>query len=342
MIKRTVFTTITPLPPYITRETVVETLHDHKEMIELNPLVTKHDRCKPAPFCPPDEFHCTWYELTDRIHYLPGGIISGNVSYKACFYDLPRGLQTHVYAPLGLDIRDKWSICGNMPGEPREPVELGLKDAPREGLYLREDIDMRSQIWSTSFVKKTLKKAHGVLVERLVHKADLLKEQAAAAAAAEHSPPLQQLQQQQQQQDLLARSPQASSDTSTIYSRYSAGQHSPTASEFGGSHRDSRIRPQPLSFGSAQDGNALRLSGLTESQQLHIKAAEMPGSPPLSSPLPAGYAVDPKTGRISMQLQHPPEIRVNNLVEQNAARDSQNLQYAISTNPQRQHVHELE
>jgi hypothetical protein len=178
MIKQTVFTTITPLPPYISRETVVETLHNHKEMIELNPLVINFAKCKPPGFAPADEYHSIWYELTDRISYLPGGILKGNVSYKGCFHDLPRGLQTHVYAPTGLDIRDKWTVCGNMPGEPRETVELGLPDAPREGLYLREDIQMRCQIWATSFVKKTLKKAHATLVDRLVMKADLLKERA--------------------------------------------------------------------------------------------------------------------------------------------------------------------
>ncbi|WEW61153.1 hypothetical protein PRK78_006643 [Emydomyces testavorans] len=178
MSKRSVFTTVTPLPPYITRETVIETLHQHSEMIELNPLVIKHERCKPPPIAPADEYHCVWYELTDKIHYLPGGLISGNVSYKACFYDLPRGLQTHVYAPTGLDIKEKWSVGGNMPGEPREPVELGLTNAPKEGLYLREDVDMRCNILATSFVKKTLKKAHSVLIDRLVFKADILKQRA--------------------------------------------------------------------------------------------------------------------------------------------------------------------
>ncbi|RAQ54291.1 hypothetical protein AFGD_005647 [Aspergillus flavus] len=176
MYRRSVFTNITPLPSYITRETVVEALHNHAEMIELNPLVIRHQPCRPPSFSPADEFHCTWYEMTDRISYLPGGLVQGNVSYAGCFYDLPRGLQTHVYAPTGLDIREKWSVCGNMPGEPREPVELGIPDAPREGLYLREDVNMRSQIWATAFVKRTLKRAHAVLVDRLVIKADLEKQ----------------------------------------------------------------------------------------------------------------------------------------------------------------------
>jgi hypothetical protein len=173
MMKRSVFTTITPLPYYITRETVVESLHSHGEMIGLNPLVTKYARCDPPPNAAADEFHCVWYELTDKVSYLPG--VSGSVSYKACFYDLPVGLQTHVYAPTGLDIKEKWSVGGNMPGEPRETIELGLLDAPREGLYLREDVHMRCNFFMTGFVKKTLKRAHSVLVDRLVMKADLLK-----------------------------------------------------------------------------------------------------------------------------------------------------------------------
>lgn len=133
-MKQTVFTTITPLPSYISRDIVVETLHNHKEMIELNPLVINFARCKPPSFAPADEFHTIWYELTDRISYLPGGLLHGNVSYKGCFHDLPRGLQTHVYAPTGLDIRDKWTVCGNMPGEPRETIELGLPEAPQGGI----------------------------------------------------------------------------------------------------------------------------------------------------------------------------------------------------------------
>ncbi|EDN05848.1 predicted protein [Histoplasma mississippiense (nom. inval.)] len=109
MFKRIVFTTVTPLPSYMPRDLVINTLHAHSEMIELNPLVIKHKRCKAPPNAPPDEFHCIWYELTDNIHYLPGRIIRSNVTYKACFHDLQRGLQTHIYAPTNLDIRNRWT-----------------------------------------------------------------------------------------------------------------------------------------------------------------------------------------------------------------------------------------
>lgn len=144
------------------------------QMIQLNPLVINHVPCRAPASAPPDEFHAVWYELTDRISYLPG--VRGNVSYKACFHDLPRGLQTHVYAPAGLEIKEKWTIGGNEAGEEREVLELGMHTVPREGLYLREDVDMHCNLLLTNFVKKNLKKAHSVLVDRLVVRTDLAEE----------------------------------------------------------------------------------------------------------------------------------------------------------------------
>lgn len=170
--KRSIYTNITPLPPSISRHTALQVLHNHAEMIGLNPLVIRHTSTTPHPQAPKDELESTWYELTDKIDYLSGGFVTSHVSYKACFHDLPRGLQTHVYAPAGLEIKGKWSVGGNEPGEPREPLEIGL-GAPREGLYLREDVDMRCNVLLTGFVKKNLKRSHGTLVERLVLKAEL-------------------------------------------------------------------------------------------------------------------------------------------------------------------------
>lgn len=174
MSKRTVFTTLTALPAGITRETVIETLHSHVEMIDLNPLVEERHPIKAPAKATPEEFHCIWYSLTDKVSYLPGGLISGKVTYQACFHDLVNGLQTHCYAPMGLDIKGKWTLGGTLPHEPKEAVEIGL-GAPKNGLWLREDVDMRCNMLMTTFVKKTLKKAHLVLVERLVEKSHLLE-----------------------------------------------------------------------------------------------------------------------------------------------------------------------
>lgn len=170
MSKRTIFTTISPLPPCVSREVVVDFLHNHVGMIDLNPLVRDRHPINPPADAGFDEKHCAWYSLTDKIDYLPRAKVSGDVSYTCAFHDLPNGIQTHCRAPFGVDIRDKWTVNGTLPGEPPEPTELGI-GAPGSGLYIREDVDLRCNILMTSFVKKNLKKSHAALVDRLVEKA---------------------------------------------------------------------------------------------------------------------------------------------------------------------------
>lgn len=209
MSRTSVFTSITPLPSGITRQSVLDAYHNHVEMIELNPLVVERFQCKPPSYSPEEELYSTWYTIkgafmtlslsllaffrhrlhrhpnqwligksTDKVSYLPGGLATGSVSYHACFHDLAEGLQTHVYAPLGLDIRAKWTVGGSLPGEPKEAVELGLK-APASGLYIREDVRMKCNIMMMGFVKKTFKESHAKLVDRLVEKAHILESEAA-------------------------------------------------------------------------------------------------------------------------------------------------------------------
>ncbi|KAI1081610.1 hypothetical protein F5B20DRAFT_49303 [Whalleya microplaca] len=172
MSKRTTFTTISPLPAGISREVVVDFLHDHEEMIDLNPLVIARHPMTPPAHAAAEEKRCIWWTMTDKISYLPGGIATGEVTYTAAFNNLPNGVQTHCYAPMGTDIRERWTLNGTLPGEPLQPVELGI-GAPRQGLYLREDVELRCNFMMSAFVKKTLKKAHGALVARLTEKAQM-------------------------------------------------------------------------------------------------------------------------------------------------------------------------
>lgn len=100
------------------------------------------------------------------------------MSYHAVFHDFPDCLETHVYAPLGLDIRGKWSIGGSLPGEPKERPEAGLK-VPRSGLYIREEVKMTCSKLLMGFVKRTFKDSHSQLVEKLVERAHILESNAA-------------------------------------------------------------------------------------------------------------------------------------------------------------------
>ncbi|KAI1876678.1 uncharacterized protein JN550_000750 [Neoarthrinium moseri] len=176
MSKRTTFTTISPLPPGVTRQGVLDFLHNHAEMIDLNPLVIERHPIPPPAHAPPEEAACTWWSMTDKISYMPG--VKSDLTYTAAFQDRPDGLQTHCYAPMGTHIRERWSLGGTLPGEPKQPVELGL-GAPSQGLYIREDVEVRCNFLMAGFVKKTILKAHGVLVE---HLASRVKTASSAAA----------------------------------------------------------------------------------------------------------------------------------------------------------------
>lgn len=171
MSTRSFITNITPVPAGIARTAIVEQLHDHSAMIEMNPLVLRHYLSQPPPNASQDEAeHATWYEITDQIDYLPFGLWKSELSYKACFYDQPQGLQTHVFAPAGVDIRSKWTVGGNAPGEPREVHELGA-NTPRDGLYIKEVVDLRCSVLLGAFVKRNLKKSHATVAEKILARA---------------------------------------------------------------------------------------------------------------------------------------------------------------------------
>jgi hypothetical protein len=175
MRKKINYTNITPIPSHIPRQLAIDILQSHGEVIELSPLVTGYEGIKAPRDAPSDEFYATWYEISQRIQYIPGigKLGSGSIKFKGCFHDMPWGLQTHVYAPAGVDLRNKWQICGNQPGEPIEPRELGI-GAPPDGLYLREDIEIKCNVTMVNFVKKENKAASKTLVDRLIKKAELL------------------------------------------------------------------------------------------------------------------------------------------------------------------------
>ncbi|KAI4921608.1 hypothetical protein J4E90_000034 [Alternaria incomplexa] len=175
MRKKTQYVQITPIPSFIPRQLAIDFLHSHGEIIELNPLVTGHEPIKAPRDAPADEYYSTWYEISQRIQYIPGigKMGSGAIKFRGVFHDLPFGLQTHTYAPANVDLRQKWHIGGNQIGEPPEPKELG-SSAPPEGLYIRQDVEIKCNVAMMNFVKKEMKAACTIMIERLVKKAELL------------------------------------------------------------------------------------------------------------------------------------------------------------------------
>ncbi|KAL0932198.1 NACHT and WD40 domain protein [Colletotrichum truncatum] len=177
--KKEVYTTVTPIPGFIPRQLAIDILHSHSEVITLNPLVLDHKPIKAPRDAASDEYYSTWYEITERVQFIPGigKMGSGKISFNGCFHDMPWGLQTHTYAPMNIDIRIKYRIDGNQPGvEPPQQPEIGMSGlgVPADGLYLREDIEIRCNVTMTSFVKTQLKAASKEMVSRIIKKAELL------------------------------------------------------------------------------------------------------------------------------------------------------------------------
>jgi len=172
---KTLYTTIDIIPSHIPRQLAIELLQSHGELITLNPLVLDYRPIKAPRDAPNDEFYSTWYEVTQRIQFMPGigKMGSSKVSFRGCFHDMPWGVQTHMYVPMGIELRHRYQIKGNQPGEPPEPRELG-SNAPSEGLYLRVDTQIKANMTMVSFVKKELKAASKTMLERMIKKAELI------------------------------------------------------------------------------------------------------------------------------------------------------------------------
>ncbi|KKY30205.1 hypothetical protein UCDDA912_g09874 [Diaporthe ampelina] len=177
--KKEVYTIVTPIPGFIPRQLAIDILHSHSEVITLNPLVLDHKPIKAPQKAVSDEYYSTWYEINQRIQYVPGlgRMGSGKISFNGCFHDMPWGLQTHIYAPMNVDLRNKYRIGGNQPGvEPPEQPEIGLASlgAPSDGLYLRDDVEIKCNVAVMSFVKAQMKAASKEMVSRIIKKAELL------------------------------------------------------------------------------------------------------------------------------------------------------------------------
>lgn len=177
--KKETYTVITPIPHYIPRQLALDILHAHSEVITLNPLVLSH-KAIPAPRnAAADEYYSTWYEITQRVQVVPGmgKLGSSQISFNGCFHDMPWGLQTHIYAPMSVDLRNRYRIGGNQPGvEPPEQRELGMENLgiPATGLYLRQEAEIKANIAVIGHVKNEMKKASKDMVERIIKKAELL------------------------------------------------------------------------------------------------------------------------------------------------------------------------
>lgn len=339
MKKKTVFVTITPIPSHIPRQLAIDMLHSHQEIIELNPLVIGVKPIKAPQSAPPDEFFSTWYDITERIQYVPGmgRFGSGKINFNGCFHDMPWGLQTHVYAPMGIDLRNKWQIRGNQPGEPPETKELG-SGAPPSGLYLREDIEIKCNPAMVSFVKKEMKAASKTMVDRLVKKAELIDAGVLSAMFDDGK--------------LKTMNPADRSQTFQTTGHYSPGLLSPAPTSFGAPPQSPGFYPPSAHPNSAHPNYAQNQSAFAQNQSAYARqsqfgqyghapppqglAIEMPGSthfapdtkPPQQHLHPANNRFSSAVSELSASSPHNSHFQMNS-----SASDRQSYAGSVSSHP---------
>ena len=108
MVKQVHYTKITPLPSNVPRLLALDLLHGHDEFIKLNPLVTGVRSIEAPRNAASDEFFSNWYEISEVITWGYG--LKKKIAFNGVFHNQPWGLQTHVFAPFGVEMRNKYRI----------------------------------------------------------------------------------------------------------------------------------------------------------------------------------------------------------------------------------------
>ncbi|KAL5334293.1 hypothetical protein BJX70DRAFT_378702 [Aspergillus crustosus] len=167
------YTISTPIPRSVPRTLALSILHSHSEIITLNPLVLSHTPIKAPRDAPADEYYSTWYEVTERVQYIPGmgKFGSGKISFRGCFADEEGGIRVHTYAPMGIDLRTVYRIVG---GDSTSGEGNGNGNGDGEGLVLHQEVVIECNKAMISFVKGQMKTSTKVLVDRFIKKAELL------------------------------------------------------------------------------------------------------------------------------------------------------------------------
>lgn len=153
------------MPKGTTIQAVRNILRDHEAMIQLNPLTFEQKVIEPPSFASAEEQSFKWYEVRDHIHYLP----CGSIDYQTGFCDGEDGLETHTYAPMGVQIVSLWTVTG-----PEKLEEVGMDEDTEFDVYLREDVELTCSFVLRSSIQWTMMNSHREMAKRLGEKAVVL------------------------------------------------------------------------------------------------------------------------------------------------------------------------
>ncbi len=167
MMRTTKYTIINPLLADVLCQLIIDMLHSHDKIIELNLLVLKHHFVKVLNDTFSDEYFLTWHEITEHLQYI------SKMTFKKVFHNMPWGLQTHIYVLTEINLKNKYQIKGSQLNKPQMLWELSNKSSVDE-LYLQENVKIMCNFIIISYVKKNVQKVLTVLIAQMLKKAKLL------------------------------------------------------------------------------------------------------------------------------------------------------------------------
>ncbi|KAK3382089.1 hypothetical protein B0T24DRAFT_600459 [Lasiosphaeria ovina] len=148
------------LPPRITRERAVALLHDHANVINLSPIATNHHKLEATSTAGIDtdtNEPRTSYEVTDAVSYLPFGLWDGSLTVAVVFTDHVDGVSAVKHAPLGMTIKERWTVRDTAAGPGEETTD-------GEVLLQVELVASQPVVWLTAGM---MEKNHNVYIEKL-------------------------------------------------------------------------------------------------------------------------------------------------------------------------------
>ncbi|KAK4545843.1 hypothetical protein LTR36_002407 [Oleoguttula mirabilis] len=164
---RTTFTNTvtTPIPPDVNPDIVIELLHNHRFLITMSPIVTRHS---PATDGQEAGGKIT-YDVWEDIDLLPFGWWKHEIHFTAAFTDKLNGEISWVEAPLGFSSKADYTVRAAR----QEDYDAGVyadSDGGGGAMVLEEAIETSCSVVFKPFVEMTMvpvrQKMHAQVVER--------------------------------------------------------------------------------------------------------------------------------------------------------------------------------
>jgi hypothetical protein len=192
-------TTLTiPLPANQTPYALVDALHSHdpvvkhQEFIQSWTKVPSSELAIPAHvapfFAPATDAPIVTYQVAEAIPIVPGIGSAGTytIQFPAAFQDTVNGLRVWSVAPMGVEVKNVWTIHGTDPHRRAQRLSVDdfvrLRDRPDEARYyewtLFEECEVSCSGMLMPFVKSRLEAGHRNICRKMMEDAGYVVEDA--------------------------------------------------------------------------------------------------------------------------------------------------------------------